>query len=306
MAIPAYRDTELVPTVFDALAKAADPAGLRFGICWQRTEGESIAPLDRHPQVRIIEREHSQARGVGWARSLAGSLYDGEDHVLQTDSHMRFVPGWDKLLIENLRRAPSAKPMLSTWGLHYWPGQPLEAKPPARMVFHRWDPNGGPAFRILPILDAESRTAPVPVGFVCAHMMFSAGAALTEVPNDPYIYFYGEEITTSVRLFTRGWDMFAPLQQIVWHHWGVAKTRVRHWEDHDTPDSVNQWQRLEKQSQQRVRSFLASPSEGRYGVGTVRSLADFEAYVGITFKDRIVSEAAMAGAELPVLAPTSS
>jgi hypothetical protein len=290
VAIPAYRDSELVPTVLDALAQAADPAAVSFGICWQRAAGDTIAPLLGHPQIRIIERDHIEARGVGWARSLAASLYAGEDYVLQTDSHMRFVRGWDAQMVAELERVPSPKPILSTWASHYSPEGPVPPGSPVRMVFQDYDPAGGPRFAHRPVV-----AGPVPTGFVCAHFVFARGQYLAEVPNDPYIYFYGEEITTAIRAFTWGWDVFAPGRHLLWHHWGVTATRVRHWEDHDDPAGQNPWQRLEAQSRRRVRAFLTSPPSGRLGCGTIRTYAEYQSYVGLDLRARTASAAALAG-----------
>jgi hypothetical protein len=266
--------------VLNALAAASTPQDLRFGICWQRADGDSLGPLVGQPQIRIIERDHRDARGVGWARSLAATLYDGEDYVLQTDSHMRFVPGWDEKMIAELRRVPSDKPLLSTWAAHYSPDQPLIGGPPVRMRFESWDAAGGPTFGCEPIMDAE----PVPTGFICAHLLFADGSFLAEVPNDPYIYFYGEEITTAVRAFTWGWDAFAPGQHLLWHHWGRTATRVRHWEDHDGLAGRHPWQLLETQSRRRVRAFLQEPPIGRLGCGTVRGYDEFQAFVGLDLR----------------------
>ena len=38
--IAAHRDSELVPTITDCLAKAKYPDGLRFGFCWQTDTGD--------------------------------------------------------------------------------------------------------------------------------------------------------------------------------------------------------------------------------------------------------------------------
>ena len=286
VAIPAYRDSELVPTVLDALAQAADPAAVSFGICWQRAAGDSIAPLLGNPRIRVIERDYTEARGVGWARSLAASLYEAEDYVLQTDSHMRFVPGWDELMVAELGRVPSPKPVLSTWASHYSPEELLPPAVPVRMVFRDYDPSGGPTFGHQPL---SPGIAPVPTGFVCAHFVFAPGRFLAEVPNDPYIYFYGEEITTAIRAYTWGWDVFAPARHLLWHHWGETATRVRHWEDHDDPAGLNPWQRLEAQSRRRVRAFLTSPPGGRLGCGTVRTYAQYQSYVGLDLRARTAS-----------------
>jgi glycosyltransferase involved in cell wall biosynthesis len=303
VAIPAYRDQELVPTVLDALAKAAAPQDLRFGICWQHAEGDSIAPLDTHPQVRIIEREYGRSRGVGWARSLAASLYDGEDYVLQTDSHMRFTPGWDANLIDECRRAPSDKPVLSTWPAHYVPGEQLKPGPALRIVFRAYDSGGAPTFTYAPI--SGVREVPVPAGFMCAGVVFTPGSFIAEVPNDPYIYFFGEEITTAVRAFTRGWDLFALTRHLLWHHWGGAATRVRHWNDHSDPADLNQWARLEDQSRRRVRGFLQSPSSGLYGVGSVRTYDEYQEYVGLDLRSASATASALSGVELPVYSSRS-
>jgi len=302
VAIPAYRDSELVPTVLDALAQAADPAAVSFGICWQRAAGDSIAPLLGDPRIRVIERDHTQARGVGWARSLAASLYEGEEYVLQTDSHMRFVPGWDELMVAELGRVPSPKPVLSTWASHYSPPEPVPPAVPVRMVFRDYDPSGGPTFGHQPL---SPGIAPVPTGFVCAHFLFAPGRFLAEVPNDPYIYFYGEEITTAIRAYTWGWDVFAPARHLLWHHWGITATRVRHWEDHDDPAGLNPWQRLEAQSRRRVRAFLTSPPGGRLGCGTVRTYAQYQSYVGLDLRARTASAAALAGS-VPALSRAAS
>ena len=57
----------------------------------------------------------SAAQGPAWARSQAQRLHRGEAFVLQIDSHCRFAPGWDALLLRMLQACPSQKPMLTTY-----------------------------------------------------------------------------------------------------------------------------------------------------------------------------------------------
>ena len=40
---------------------------------------------------------------------------------------------------------------------------------------------------------------------------------MTEVPTDPMGYQDEEEATLSLRLFTHGWDVYAPTAVYVWH-----------------------------------------------------------------------------------------
>ena len=50
-------------------------------------------------RLSMVNIDPLQARGPCWARSLAMSLYAGEDWFFQIDSHMDFDPHWDERLI---------------------------------------------------------------------------------------------------------------------------------------------------------------------------------------------------------------
>ena len=57
--------------------------------------------------------------------------------------------------------------------------------------------------------------------FVGAGFQLSSADVLLEVPFDPKLdmLFVGEEILYSARLWTKGWDMYAPDMNLVWHHY---------------------------------------------------------------------------------------
>jgi hypothetical protein len=57
--------------------------------------------------------------------------------------------------------------------------------------------------------------------FVGAGFQLSSADVLIDVPFDPKLdmLFVGEEILYSARLWTKGWDMFAPDMNLVWHHY---------------------------------------------------------------------------------------
>lgn len=50
---------------------------------------------------------------------------------------------------------------------------------------------------------------------------FSSSDVLKEVPYDPHLQyiFFGEESSMTVRLWTHGWDFFAPPSNFIWHLW---------------------------------------------------------------------------------------
>ena len=71
-------------------------------------------------KVRTLKMSHLEAAGPCWARHIAQALWQGEDFVLQIDSHMRFRPGWDAYLIEMLGSCPSGQQsILTTYPIGY-------------------------------------------------------------------------------------------------------------------------------------------------------------------------------------------
>lgn len=63
--------------------------------------------------------------------------------------------------------------------------------------------------------------------FAGAGFQLSSADVLLDVPFDPKLdmMFVGEEILYSARLWTKGWDLFAPDKNIVKHHynrWAIA------------------------------------------------------------------------------------
>src|SRR5262249_47451337 len=115
--IAAYRDPECQWTVRDLFEKAACPDRVTVGTCWQFVPEQDghcfLIPPPRPRQVRTVRVHAHESGGVCWARHQTQQLWEGEEYTLVIDSHMRFVPGWDVELIEELARCGSPKPMLS-------------------------------------------------------------------------------------------------------------------------------------------------------------------------------------------------
>ena len=143
ISIAAYRDPELVPTVEDCLARARHPERLRFGICWQHGPDEAPLPWAADPRFRIIDVPWQESRGACWARAEVMARFDGEEFFLQLDSHHRFVPDWDVIAIDELQRAPAAKPVLTAYLTPYDPEQPgAREHLPMQMNFDRFTEQG--------------------------------------------------------------------------------------------------------------------------------------------------------------------
>jgi hypothetical protein len=100
----AYRDSECQHTIKDLFEKAKCPGRVSIGVVWQVHEEEDIdcfqVPYMFPKQVREIRVPHTAARGPSYARHLCESLFNGEEFILQLDSHMRFGVHWDSYLLE--------------------------------------------------------------------------------------------------------------------------------------------------------------------------------------------------------------
>jgi hypothetical protein len=135
---------------------------------------------------------------------------------------------------------------------------------------------------------------------------FSRADVLREVPQDPHLYFGETEPTHGVRLWTHGWDLFAPTENLVWHLYGVNKRTVRaHWSDHE------RWHRRASSSSRRARHLLGLDDTDdagalldlpRYALGTHRTFADYQAFSGLDFAARSISEKASKGVVNPEFA----
>lgn len=111
--LPSLDDTELIPTIKDAVSKADKPENLVFGIYLLYEEEENLNNLVQVTEnlkesygsdFKLMAQEFSEELvGVGVGRKMAESMYEDEDYVLQIDAHTMFSKNWDatlKMLVE--------------------------------------------------------------------------------------------------------------------------------------------------------------------------------------------------------------
>ena len=293
--IASYRDQQLVPTIRDCLATASDPDSLRFGICWQHDESETLGEFEHDPRFRIIDVPYGESRGVCWARHQTQLLFRDETYTLQLDSHHRFVTNWDRQLMEMLEAARSPKPILTAYAPHFDPSTDTRNRLiPGTIAFGGFDPNGPIYLVPAHIDDFEALGAPVPARFCAAGFLFTLGDFCRQVPYDPQFYFLGEEVSLSVRAFTHGYDLFHPHRALLWHFYGGD--RRRHWDDHVPASGRQPFWELADESHRRLRLLFeideGDTDLGPFGLGTERSLQDYQEYAGIHFRLRAALPAA--------------
>lgn len=302
--IASYRDFELVPTIRDCIAKAKYPERLTFGICWQRSETESLAEFASDSRFTIIDKHWSESKGLCWARSLIQKLWKGEKYTLQLDSHHRFLQDWDEELIEMIQLTNSPKPIITTYAGMYRPSDnKLLNTEPYKMVASNFTSGGTILFRPHTIPDWETLTAPIPARFVSGHFFFTLGIHCEEYKYDPNIYFAGDEISLSLRSFTLGYDLFHPHKTIIWHEY-TREGRTKHWDDFTPANNVEKpWWEMDNDSKRRLRHMLQEEDNNidldEYGLGTVRTHREYELYAGINFKNRRLHSDTLKGIDPP-------
>lgn len=313
--IPAYRDSELVPTLIDLIDRAAHPVRLHVSVCWQHAQDESLplagdtfVPLAastwfgrwlhqvgrRGARIDVADYTIDDARGCGWARAMAQARYDSEDYVLQLDAHHRFVDGWDVQLVAMLEslRPRSARPVLVGYPPAYRPdGMRHETASGVRIDFAGF---GGPKW-LKVSSSLFSATAPIRARFFSGGFAFADGRFVRDVPADPSHYFLTEELASAMRAYTHGYDLFHPHRHVLWHFY-TREEAAKVWDDRPQDAA-----RREYRAQASLAALMAPPgiagdSEGP-PTGTCRTIEAFERYSGLCFSRRAASPEVLARQE---------
>ena len=313
--IAAYRDPDLVATLYNLIKKAAHPERLKFGICLQ------LDPLDPmswreevfpdHAHLQVMHVDAADSRGVCWARSQAQRFYDGEDFLLQIDSHMRAIQNWDDLLVQTWRDCNYSKAVLSVYPNSFYQPCQLETNTLPVMAAHRFDDYNILLPRALSRyqMPDQQPEKPLPSAFIAGGFLFGPGSIIENVPYDPDLYFCGEEISMAVRLWTHGYNIYCPNRLLLFHLYRMAdgdgNTSATHWSDHED------WFQLNRRSMVRVHTLLKSihtapetlsPSQKDiasliyYGLGEERTLSDYQSWAGIDFSMQKIEPKAIEGA----------
>lgn len=292
ISIASYRDPELSRTIKSAIDNAFCPEDLYFGIVLQ--EVEKYEPdLSWVPNLKLTSFHPRDARGAGFARAHAMKLYDNQDYYLQIDSHTRFEKNWDSICIDQINKAKEIsnnnKVILS-----YFP-PPFRVETDEKETFVKSSKTHPPyatkqkpkltkrnewtAERIE--LSDKQRKLPELSTTVLGGFIFADGSIVEEVPYDPEISFFGEEICFAVRAWTRGWDIYSPSATILYHFY-TREGYKKIWKDRNIRKIS--WKELEDISKEKQKRVLCGIEEGIYGLGTYRNVKLYEKMTGLDFK----------------------
>ena len=292
--IASYRDPDLVATIKDLIAKAKYPENFTFGICWQKDDTESLDEFKDNPAFRISTHNYQDSQGLGWARNITNSLYGGEKYTLQIDSHHRFVQDWDVIVLEDYAQALtlSKKPIISTYCTPFDTKVPTESASQVPCLMSQYEFSNDRLLMSMPhyIGKYKEMNTVIRARTISGHFMFVDGNFINEVQYDPDIYFggYTEETSMSVRAFTHGYDVYSPYRMVMWHEY-TRNYRVKHWDDHGKESATKKTSgERDVYARNKTRQLFGQEDHkiemGIYGLGTERTLHDYEVFGGFNFK----------------------
>ena len=308
VSIASYRDPLLLQTIREAIRNADAPKNLIFGIVEQELEDRRLTLSKVTSQnIRYIGVDPKDSRGACWARSMAMSMYQGEDWFFQIDSHMLFEASWDTHYIRNIAHCyqRSSKPMLTGYPSSFTMVDGRPVKGPFHTGTTTTTVNKeigfGETGHLLTMLAHENgRESASPAMHISGANVFASGRIVEEVPYDPQLYFMGEEQSFSLRAYTHGWDMWHTPGMMLYHLYAAEENRdirVQHWEETVDTQRLQPWKTLDDHSQNRLSEIVTGKLSGAYGLGKARSLNDFKEFSGIDYVNKTLSPKAFGESE---------
>lgn len=293
VSIAGYRDPEITKTLQSAVDNAKFPLDLHFSVLTQEARNDH-PDLYNFPNMIHQKIHFKDAKGAGYARKLVMDTYNGQDYFFQTDSHMRFAPNWDVRMITMMEKsqeiARNDKIILSQFPAPYKVHTNGEDFFPQGDQFYWSDPSWTSVVRTYKDEWAGNRevmkdkTKPHKSYTVLAGYIFATGNLAEEVPYDERISFMGEELCFAARAYTRGWDIYAPNEMLLWHFYN-RKGYAKVWNQRDDIVRKQKWKEMEKISRDVQRDVLTGKEQGIYGIGDKNRFYRYQKMIGINFKN---------------------
>jgi [Skp1-protein]-hydroxyproline N-acetylglucosaminyltransferase len=131
----------------------------------------------------------------------------------------------------------------------------------------------------------------IPCHLYAAGFNFSYGRVISDCPYDGGLQhlFFGEEISMAIRLFTHGYDLFAPMETVCYHLWSRAHRPVYQKLQDMSPD-------MRRQQRHTSHDVVLQQLRGKgRGLGTVRTVSEFAAALGVDFETKSIQPHALLG-----------
>ena len=307
--IPSYCDPELKNTILALRGLAADPDRVHIGVCCQGDSPDVMEWLKTVPNLAVKYYAREDAPGTCAARYACNRMLKDERYVLHLDSHMRFAKHWDVMLIDQLRRCRDHRAILTGYCQDYneyydapWDDDVFTDTALCKAIVETMGGYFGEG--VTPFLRAvhtrDTGGEPVRGAMVSAHFLFGPAQIDREVPNDPYMYFVGDELPMALRYFTHGWNVYHPGVCCVRHLYERAKVLEARGLSLPWPNALESRNLLKLWiEKQRIVQLYGMEDNDQdltgFDLGDVRPRQEFEDFAGIDFKTRTIAPFALNG-----------
>ena len=293
--IPSYRDFELNKTIASAVNNASSQNTLHFGIHQCLLFDSEIVINTNYPdwvKISFVDSIAPENIGLQKSRYIANEFYNNEDYYFQIDAHMRFVKNWDLKAITMMNwyiDIGITNPLITAYPSSYWylddgVNEHHTDYYPTKIMFVQ----NLEQFKttLIPLNTAY------PTDKYCAYTYGVSGGCIftfgsfAQIKPNIKIAFWGEEPLIAARAFTHGFDLVTATEHLVSHLYTsdqpFSKTRRHHvWKDFPKI-----WNEMDLISKEEYRSIFMDKIIGDDGLGTVRTLEEYEEFAGLNFKDK--------------------
>jgi hypothetical protein len=301
LSISSYKDPLLINTLLSAYNSASDKKNIVFAVVDQNNHKLDLDIFPFKDQLRYLFLPAEYSRGCAWARSLAQSLYMGEDYFFQVDSHTIFEDSWDEYFISYIKKLEQRfyKPLISSYPRNF-EVKNLETQDYIRsqeddksthvMVIDEPKIFKEGYFSMKHCISSGDNK--IKKGFLIAGgCIFAPGSFIDDVPYDPYLYFDGEEDSLAWRLFTNGYNIFHTPDTPLYHYYVNPNNLIKrplHWDSDEDNARPTNWIDLKNRGRDRLNNIVENKINPPYGLGPVRTLIDYADFSGLDIPNKKV------------------
>ena len=305
--LASFRDPECETTINELFFKAQYPDNIFIGVLWQYSPDDDFRCFDPNikykKNIRYKDVLYYESKGVCWARNIVQDMYNGEEYILIIDSHMLLEENWDTYFINELDATPSKKSIISCYPPAYDLPRKKANLPPlvnaAHSRLNRFEKDIPHPYNLrcnmFKFKKGISLDTPMRALFYAAGFAFAPAEFLKDVPYDSLLDWEEEEMAISLKLWTYGWDMYAPRKHYIYHLYHQNKI-VPDFRKAVTKDALKARGILSKKRFKHLLGISITAdvqvlkSINKYKLGNERSIQSFEMFGGVNFKTQSSSE----------------
>jgi hypothetical protein len=194
-------------------------------------------------------------------------------------------------LLEMWKRLEDPKAIISHYAPNYEPGQGRVRDQISGMGAFQWK-LGTLWFKHAPFYSIKNLPPkPTTAAFISGHFLFGPSSMIADVPYDPLIERHGEESSMAVRFWTHGYNLYHPNEPIMWHRAQQKRPMDR--------DVIPEYSEKVHIGALRARALLGDTTVTdpdalagleSFGLGTVRTLQQYQEWSGVNFAEQTFTE----------------